>query len=72
MKSGTFSFYKQVHRDFLTCHLFGACLDFILCVLFFVTAGLVRYMIANGDNGKYIGLGLNGAERTTIMIDCRE
>ena len=40
-------------------------------MLFFVTAGLVRYMIANGDNGKYIGLGLNGAERTTIMIDRR-
>ena len=34
----TFSFYKSVHKDFLPCHLFGACLYFTLRVTF-VTAG---------------------------------
>ena len=56
---------QQVHKDFLLCHLFGACLYFTLRVTF-VTAGRVRYRIASGS-GKYIGFGLNGTERTTIV-----
>ena len=36
----------------------------------FVTTGLVRYRIASGIiSGKYIGFGLNGTERTTIIVD---
>ena len=67
---------EQVHtcRDFLSCHIFGACLFFTLLRLLrvtFVTDSrmskiyfeVVR-IASGGNNGKYIalGLGLNGAE----------
>ena len=66
-----------VHRDFIPCHLddsvrvclYSTLLIGVTFVILISIAGWVRYRpsrIACGS-GKYIGLGLNGTERTTIV-----
>ena len=70
MKSGIFSFYKSLYRNFLPSHLFSTCLYLTLRVTF-VAAECVRYRSGSGG-GKYIGFGLRiktGTERTTNIVD---
>ena len=60
VQRGTFSVYNQsIDSDFLRCHYF-------FCDS---RTSKVQYRIASSGNGKYMGLGLNGAERITIIVD---